>query len=56
VSSRVTCFFFLSKKIKERERDLWFSGIFILRSEIFYVVKKNINLVFRIPGFWPRKY
>jgi len=42
---------FLKKKLKERERDL-FSGIFILKSEFFYVVK-NIytNLVFRIPGF-----
>jgi len=31
---------FFLQKIKERERDLWFSGIFILRSEFFYVVKK----------------
>ena len=34
---------FFLKKIKERERDL-FSGIFILKSEFFYVVKKNIPI------------
>jgi len=59
VSSQVSClgkwpsqnywfqlfFFFLSrKKIKERERDLWFYSIFILRSEIFYIVKKKISI------------
>ena len=54
--SRTCCFlflfFFFKKKIKERERDLWFSGIFILRSEFFLFCKKiYINLVFRIPGF-----
>jgi hypothetical protein len=43
--------FFFLKKIKEREWDL-FSGIFILKSEFFYVVKKiYTNLVFRILGF-----
>jgi len=29
-----------------------FFGIFILRSDFFFDVVKNINLVFRIPGFW----
>jgi hypothetical protein len=38
-----TYFFFFFEKIKEWERDL-FSGIFILKSKFFYVVKKYIPI------------
>ena len=60
MSSRVTClgkwpsrtYFFFGKN--KRKRKSLFSGIFILKSEFFFIyVVKNIytNLVFRIPSF-----
>jgi len=39
----------LAKKNRERERDLWFSGIFILRS-VFWYCKKYKSCI-KIPGF-----
>jgi hypothetical protein len=44
--------FFFQKNKRKRKRFMIFFGIFILRSDFFFDVVKNINLVFRIPGFW----